>query len=84
MPKITVLVDKDDMGKLWNYVFSSEDKAITALASLSSQSILIHKGEELAENPQQSPQKSPSEKESIIIGMFPLPKKQATYKIGRK
>lgn len=76
MPKITVLVDKDDMGKLWNYVFASEDKAITALASFSAQSILIHKGEEMAENPQQSLQKSPSENEGIIIGMLPLSKKQ--------
>ncbi len=84
MPKIIVLVDKDDKGKLWNYVFTGEDKAMAASAQLNVRLFMIHKSEESAENIQQSIQKSPAEHENIIVGMFPLSKKHATYKTRGK
>ena len=81
MPKITVLVEKDDAGKLWNYVFL-QDESNRVGNLLAAPTIIVHKSESSNEKSDTS-EKTESMKDYITIGALP-PREKMRQKVRKQ
>jgi len=69
MPKLVVLVVKDDTGKLWNYV-SSEKELVRNQDSFRTSSLWVHKPEPSGDSSQIVRPTEPAEEEHVTVGVL--------------
>ena len=80
MPKITVLVEKDDAGKLWNYVFF-QDESNRVGNLLAAPTTTIHRSSSSNETAHAS-EKVASKTEYVTIGALP-PREKMRKKVRK-
>ena len=76
MPKLVVLVEKDDTGKLWNYIFTEQDW-VRNQNSFGTTSQWVHKSDSSENSPQCVRPTEPTEKDHVTIGLL-LPRQEAS------
>jgi len=76
VPKLVVVVDKDDTGKLWNYVFT-EEGLVRGHNSLEAPSHWVHKPYPSGDSSQGVSPTEPAEEDHITLGLL-LPQEETT------
>jgi hypothetical protein len=69
MPKLIVLVEKDDTGKLWNYIFT-EDEWAHSHNSFRGAPQLIHKSDSPERTLEYTHPTEPAEKETLTLRLL--------------
>jgi len=83
MPKLVVMVEKDDTGKLWDYAFAEKDR-VSVKNSFETTPLLIHKTG-FSESDSQRVQAAPAEKDFITMDVIPLQEEAQEYiKVKKK
>ena len=70
MPKLIVVVDKDDTGKLWNYV-STEEELVRNQESFRGGSLWIHKPEPPVDTSQNAGPAELAAEDKVTVGVLP-------------
>lgn len=70
MPKLVVVVVKDDTGKLWNYV-STEEELIRNQESFGAGSLWIHKPEPPVDTSQNAGPTEFAAEDKVTVGVLP-------------
>ena len=81
MSRLTVVVDRDDTGKLWNYVFL-QDELSRASKPLATSAIIVHRSEPSSEKTNTS-EKPASMRDYITIGALP-PREKMRKKVSKQ
>jgi len=68
MPRLVVLVQKDDNGRLWDFVFPQQDWA-SSCNCFGNASLLIHKADYPETVPQHA-QAAPAQEDSVTVGVL--------------
>lgn len=74
MPKLVVVVDKDDTGKLWNYVFTEE--VVRNVNSFGTAPLWVHKSDSSGNSPQCVRPTEPTDGGHITLRLL-LPREEA-------
>jgi len=76
MLKLVVLVEKDDTGKLWNYIFTEEEEWVRNQNSFGTTPQWVHKFSSSENSPQYVRPTEPTEKDHVTLGLLP-PREEA-------
>jgi hypothetical protein len=71
VPKLVVMVYKDDTGKLWNYIFTEEEWAHNQ-NSLGTTPQWVHKSGSLGNSSQPARPTELTEEDHVTLGLLPL------------
>ena len=69
VPKLVVVVDKDDTGKLWNYVFT-EEELVRGQNSFGAASLWVHKPDLSGASSQDILPTEPAEEDHLTVGLL--------------
>jgi hypothetical protein len=75
MPKLVVVVEKDDTGKLWNYV-STEEELARNQNSFGANPLWVHKSDSSGDSSQVVRPTEPTEEEHVTLRVLP-PREEA-------